>query len=1176
MDRSRRISPRFTAADHARLAAAAAAAGLTATRWLHRVATLHLDAVAGVPAPSLPPPPPATPPAAVPPLAAAPAGSLRRTAATRFSPDQHAAIAERAQLCGLTVAAYLQAGARTAPDPGRVAWADYRNLNGVQTPRDAALVVRAHAEELGTRVQKPVYHFGLSLAQGEHLSRDQWRQVVDRVLARMGLADHQAVVLAHRDTPHEHVHVMVNRVCEGRSAWQPFRDMVNARAAVRDVERDYGLRRTGPRSARRDLDPPALSRGAHAEALRTGRQPLAERVRDVAGAAFAQATDWRELEERLADRGLRLERAARGAGLLVTDGRRRASLSHIDRNLSGPRLARRFGETFQAHRLDHPEPPRVAPPSGRPAEPLPGTTLWERAGALVDRLGATRATFTADDLRRAAFHQVDSLALAREALNERHVLELGKAARGTVRYAARDYVEAEARLFAAAAGLRARADLRLEPDGVARTLQRLPQLAAEQRAAALHATTSDDLALVVGRAGAGKTTAARAIAAAYRDHGYRVQGAALAGKAAEALQAEAGIPSRTLASLEHGWKEDRGALDRRTVLLVDEAGMIDTRQLGRILDHAREHGAKVVLLGDPAQLKAIGAGDAYRGLLESHPSASLETVRRQRQPWQQAASHHLAAGRVRAALDLYDRSGRLHWNDTRAGAQADLVARYLADRASHPGATQVILAFRNVDAQDLNHAVRQARRAAGELVQPAVAIAGAEYTAGDRIVFLRNDHHGREVANLDRAASGLGVKNGTLGTVEHATGARLSVRLDDGRAVAFDPLQYTHVAHGYAVTIHKSQGATVDRAYALADPLIDRHAAYVAMTRHRLDVHLFADRDTFPDRLHLDRALARDSRKDLACDYAAAELAPAAARLGHWQNRHQALGRAHQTVRRDLDTVTAAYDASRELVRSRGDLERAAARVYADPEAALRALVADPRAADRLLAGEAHVYGRLQGRDRPLRGPDRARTAAATAVPQLRSHLVRHRQDQQTAASALQAAGRIGASLDHLRPSSAASRASSTTPAARPSRSSCAWPTPFASSAAPPSTPPCCSCPPKPRSPSESLSMRSTARSTSRSTWASAAEPSHAGAAPGHRAERQGEGLLAARATAGRGRGKCAVAGRRGGAGDGEAGERGGRACEAHEGRRPPARAATPLAGGVFPPGPGGCLPVPW
>src|ERR1700728_1754736 len=88
--------------------------------------------------------------------------------------------------------------------------------------------------------------------------------------------------------------------------------------------------------------------------------------------------------------------------------------------------------------------------------------------------------------------------------------------------------------------------------------------------------------------------------------------------------------------------------------------------------------------------------------------------------------------------------------------------------------------------------------------------------------------------------------------------ARIAVRLDEGRAVSFDPSRYPSIAHGYAVTVHKAQGATIDRVYTLADPIMNRHAAYVALTRHREGVHLFADRESFPSRAQLDRALSRD------------------------------------------------------------------------------------------------------------------------------------------------------------------------------------------------------------------------------------------------------------------------------------------------------------------------------
>jgi hypothetical protein len=147
------------------------------------------------------------------------------------------------------------------------------------------------------------------------------------------------------------------------------------------------------------------------------------------------------------------------------------------------------------------------------------------------------------------------------------------------------------------------------------------------------------------------------IAEAYREQGYEVRGAALAGKAAEVLAREAAIPSRTLASLELAWSEGRDQLYGGSVLMIDEAGMVDVRQLGRVLDHAEQRRAKVILLGDPDLLKAIGAGDAYRGLLERHDSASIESIRRQVEPWQREASEQLAAGRVASALDAYEAAG---------------------------------------------------------------------------------------------------------------------------------------------------------------------------------------------------------------------------------------------------------------------------------------------------------------------------------------------------------------------------------------------------------------------------------------------------------------------------------------------------------------------------------------
>ncbi len=910
-----------------------------------------------------------------------------------------------------SLVSYLKNGPESALNPDRVAWTSYRNLDGIADPTLAGRLMRASAEE-NPRVERPVYHFGLSLSPGEHLSPDEWNSAVDRVLKSMGLTEHQALVVAHGDTDREHVHVVVNRVGEDGRAWDPRQDMVKAYAEVHVLEAEHGLRATGERP----LAPPELSQSAHQEARRTGQQPLADRVREEAGPALARATSWRDLEEQLAARGFRLESAERGSGVVVTDGARRASLSHVDRGLSGPKLAERFGETLREHRARHPEPPPIEAPSSRAqAEALPGTHLAERASALIERVSATRATFTESDLKRAAFHQPDSAALVGAALKSEHAVEIGCDTRGTTRYTTLRYLEAEAGLFSSADRLAGRADLRLDAAGVARTLRETaPHLSDEQKAAVFHATTEGDLAQIVGRAGAGKTTAARAIADSYRGQGYDVRGAALAGKAAEGLQKEAGIPSRTLASLEWTWSQGRDRLHGGTVLLVDEAGMVDTRQLGRVLHEAEQAGAKVVLLGDPDQLKAIGAGDAYRGLLERHASAHVAEIRRQAEPWQREASENLARGRITAALDAYDFAGRLHWSGSPEAARHELVARYLDERRAAPDGSRLIVAYRNEDAQKLNEAVRAGRRAAGEL-GPGIAVGATDYAPGDRIVFLRNDNTGREVANVDERQRFVGVKNGTLGTVEQAEAGRLAVRLDDGRRVGFDPGGYDAIAHGYAVTVHKSQGATVDRTYVLAGPGMNQNASYVALTRHREGVHIFADRQTFGDREGLDKALSRPDRKDLARDYAAADLERVASRLTVFQEKAQTLRREEQSLTAAIGAVKTAGTTQREVEAARVQVTRAAAAVYSDPQAATRALLADPRASDRLAAGEAAAYGPLRGHVRLLFGKDAERVQAESQVTSLRGAVWNLGEASQRHGRALGAAASIGSGLFELK-----------------------------------------------------------------------------------------------------------------------------------------------------------------
>ena len=178
-------------------------------------------------------------------------------------------------------------------------------------------------------------------------------------------------------------------------------------------------------------------------------------------------------------------------------------------------------------------------------------------------------------------------------------------------------------------------------------------LSGEQRDAFHHATDGKDLGVVIGFAGTGKSAMLGVVREAWEQAGYQVRGAALSGIAAEGLEAGSAIPSRTIASLEHQWSQGREMLTDRDVLVIDEAGMIGSRQMERVLSHANEAGAKVVLVGDPEQLQAIEAGAAFRSIAERHGGVEITEIRRQQIDWQRDATRRRATGRTGEALRDY-------------------------------------------------------------------------------------------------------------------------------------------------------------------------------------------------------------------------------------------------------------------------------------------------------------------------------------------------------------------------------------------------------------------------------------------------------------------------------------------------------------------------------------------
>ena len=388
----------------------------------------------------------------------------------------------------------------------------------------------------------------------------------------------------------------------------------------------------------------------------------------------------------------------------------------------------------------------------------------------------------------------------------------------------------------------------------------------EQKNAFRHTTEkSPDIAVIEGYAGTGKSYMLGAAREAWEAQGYRVLGAALAGKAAEGLQISSGIQSRSIHAWEYAWKKGYEQLGSGDVFVIDEAGMVGQRQMNRVMERVREAGAKLVLVGDPQQLQAIEAGSPMRMISEEVGSEVLAEIRRQKEVWQKRATVDLHDGSTERALEAYRERGFVHEYGTQQEAIDSIVEAWDKHRKEHPNQTQIMLAFKRIDVQQMNEQARAKLRAAGELKGKDVTIqterGERDFTARDRVCFLEND-------NL------LKVKNGTLGTIEIMEKGQAVIRLDgpDHRRVVVDFDRYNNIDHGYAATLHKSQGATVDRAHVLASKLYDRHTTYVGMTRQteRMDLHW--SREEFSDRKELYQILSREKLKQNIVDFQNATL----------------------------------------------------------------------------------------------------------------------------------------------------------------------------------------------------------------------------------------------------------------------------------------------------------------
>lgn len=360
-------------------------------------------------------------------------------------------------------------------------------------------------------------------------------------------------------------------------------------------------------------------------------------------------------------------------------------------------------------------------------------------------------------------------------------------------------------------------------------------------------------AIYSGAAGSGKSFSGAVIKTCLEQAGYSVIGLALSWKAAEVMRQESGIANaRAIAGFLKELREGKLTLTSRSVVVIDEAGLVDSRSMAAILAAVRRAGGKLILTGDTRQLMPVAAGGAMAMLAAELGEARIDTVRRQKAVWQREAGTNLVLGRTTEAVAAYAQGDCFRIIKDRDATLKALVADWAAHRKASPDQSAVVIGVTRRDVADLNEHLRAKARQEGWITGNDVSVtttdgrstADTDLAIGDRVQFRKNlkDQHifNRHV--------------GTIEAVDHDDHGVLTIRirLDDGRlhtcradpddpcydakndAIAIEP--------AWAMTCYSAQGQTKQRAFVLHDERMDRRLAYVAMTRHTDAVAVYVDR----------------------------------------------------------------------------------------------------------------------------------------------------------------------------------------------------------------------------------------------------------------------------------------------------------------------------------------------
>ena len=668
-----------------------------------------------------------------------------------------------------------------------------------------------YALSRATKCDQFLYSLSLNPPPNAAVSDEDFLAAIERAEKKLGLSGQARAIVFHEKHGRRHCHVVWSRIDpETMTARNIAFDKEKLTNLSRELFREYGWEMPRGLQERGQRDPTNYTHAEYQQTKRVAKH--AGEIKADIQAAWAASDTKAAFEHALIERGYMLARGDK-RGFVIVDAQ---------------------GEIYSLPRLLGIKTKAVRERLGDPAALPSIEAVLEKVTALAQTQESQRkeltpqeacnliayhhAAFSRKMMERALKRHIPALQKRREMIDELlasdHVIKLGEKD-GQTFYAAAEMIALEKRMVETADALAKNlpslpnrqavqqaifamnAKLGKETDGKA-------ALSQEQIAAIKHMTSGHALSLVVGVAGAGKTTIMEAAKDALEAQGYRVRGAAPSGIAAAGLK-DIGLQASTLHALEARLniaddilRSNQGRpltpkqqavvksamLTKHDVILVDEAGMVGARQMENILRRVHEAGAKIILVGDPEQLQSVEAGTAFKTLLDRHRSARLTEVRRQKTEWQRDASLLFADGKTEDALVAYQKHRQIVQVKEHDDAIKTMVADYMQSFHENPDASRLALAYTRADVAALNTAIRAEMIELGKVAEKSAELtvtlkdgdseikSKQRFAAGDRILFREN--------NAD-----LGVMNGSFGTVEAASDLCMTVKLDNGKAVTF-------------------------------------------------------------------------------------------------------------------------------------------------------------------------------------------------------------------------------------------------------------------------------------------------------------------------------------------------------------------------------------------------------